>query len=159
MENVSGTDRIITFLRQNMLSKFCTQWPQFSRLVDKFGEDEILSNYAEQLLGKGYKTSQINLAIKRCIETELNYPKPYAFSKLIKSPNLDKDPFEHKKLTKQERENVTNILREVKNNNKALNMHKELGTDFGNRPGSTTIQVKNQIELVAEKLLGRPLKK
>ncbi len=157
--NVSGTDRIKEFLRQHMLAKFCIQWPPFSKLIDRFGEDEILNTYAEKLAGRGYKTVEIKAAIDRCTQNDMYYPKPYVFAKLIKSPNFKPTVDENKPLTPSEKQNVSRILNDVLRNDKARELHQQMGTDFASRGGDTKHHYRMQIEQVAEQLLGRPLTK
>ena len=152
--NISGTDRLVDFLRQNMLAKFCVQWPSFSKLVDRFGEQEILLTYAEKLAGRGYKTGQIKSAIDKCTQNDTYYPKPYVFANMVKSPNFKVPENENKKLTADEKYNVSRILDEARNNQLAQKMHSELGMKFRNKD-----HYRSQIERVAEQLLGRPLTK
>lgn len=151
---IGGTDRLVDFLRQNMLTKFCVQWPPFSKLIERFGEDEILLTYAEKLAGRGYKAVQIKTAIDKCTQNDLYYPKPYVFANMVKSPNFKVQETETKNLTATEKNNVSRIINEAKNNTKAQQLHKELSTDFENND-----DYRERIEKVAEQLLGRPLSK
>ncbi len=158
-QNVNGTDRIVDFLRQHMLAKFSVQWPQFAKLIDRYGEDEILLTYAEKLAGRGYKAVQIKHAIDKMTQNDAYYPKPYAFANMVKSPNFNTPDVENRKLTAEEERNVARILKDVLRDKRAQEMHNQIGTDFSNRPGDTKQQYRAQIERVAEQLLGRPLSK
>ncbi len=157
--NVSGTDRIIEFLKQHMLAKFCIQWPLFSKLIDRFGEEEVLATYAEKLAGRGYKTVEIKTAIDRCTQNDMYYPKPYVFAKMVKSPNFKPTEVENRALTPSEQQNVARIISQVKSDDKARLLHQQMGTDFASRGGDTKQHYRRQIEKVAEQLLGRPLSK
>ncbi len=158
-DHVSGTDRIVDFLRQHMLAKFCVQWPQFARLIEQYGEQEILLTYAEKLAGRGYKAAQIKQAIDKMTQNDAYYPKPYTFANMVKSPNFNTPDIDNRKLTPQEQKNVARILKDVLRDKRAQELHNQLGTDFKNRPGDTKQQYRAQIEKVAEQLLGRPLTK
>ncbi len=158
-DSISGTDRIVDFLRQHMLAKFCTQWPPFARLTERFGDNEILATYAEKLAGRGYKAHEIKTAIDKCTQNDMYYPKPYVFAKMIKSPNFKASEDNSKPLSQSEKENVARIIADSKRHAKAQALHAELGTDFSSRGGDIKHHYRTQIEKVAEKLLGRPLTK
>lgn len=152
-KTISGTDRLIDYLRQNMLAKFCIQWPQFAKLIERYGEDEILATYAEKLAGRGYKAAQIKLAINKVTQNDLYYPKPHVFANMIKTPNFNEQAEEDKILTESERMNIARIIQEAVNNKSAREYHHKLGvSNFKNKE-----EYRAQIEKVAEKILGRPL--
>ncbi len=155
-KNINGTDRIVDFLRQNMLTRFCVQWPAFSKLVERFGEEEILMTYAEKLTGRGYKALQIKSAIDKATQNDLYYPKPYVFANLVKTPNFNEQHQTSRVLSANEQHNVGKILERLKEDVKKRRSGKRQNRQltFNSRE-----ELVAYIDSEAEEILGRPLKK
>ena len=159
--NINGTDRIITFLRQEMLTPFCVQWSGFSRLCDKLGDQQVLKLYADKLSGRGYKASEIKQAINKSIMGGNEHPKPQAFADLVQGRDRNSNQNGYRNLTRAEKHAVGQMLGRMNGAdqmvNRAAEMHRQLGTSF--KGPNVRAQLDRQIEKVAEQLLGRPLSK
>ena len=155
--HVADTDKIIECLKREMLDQFCLQWPQFMKVADRVGDNSILSQYAEEMAGRGWKASQIRTAVQRAKDSMSFYPTPKQFRELVEGKSLNRsDAYKPKtKWTEEDNARAKQNLEKLRElSGDACAMHKNLRINFSQYTNPKTAY-RAQVERVAMALIGR----
>lgn len=135
MTQITSTHDKTAFLREHMLRPFCLKWPAFASNCDRFGAEQVLTDYAEQFAGRGYVTTQIKKAINQALDGTY-CPDPRTLQKMVENINkVEKGVNEFTKTSPEDHARNKSVMETLLTKNRDIRETiKATCPDFSNNP-------------------------